>query len=952
MKSKLKRFISVLLAVFTVAGIFTVSAPTFAAEEAAEKDSFSLHKKLLHDIGILSYDIEERSTPLSRGQFMDMAMRLYHKELPSYEKAVTFNDVIPNYEFKDAVEAAYSAGIIKGVSENVFGVDLKIAPRDAVTVLLRILNYEKYIQGYGSYEDNFIRIAAEIDLIDNIDLTKEELSFEDAVQLIYNSTDIVPLELAEKTAGSIIYEAKDNNPLIYERLGIVQREGILTANGYTDLDGGEALSKGRVKVNGITYSSGSSGAEDFLGYNVHIYYDEETDTILHIYDDDTELTVVEVPGECTYSGGVLTYWNGDANKRERIDVGKEAIIVYNDKLVRNGEFSEDLFDLNIGEITIIEESIDGHTVVIIRDYTDIVFDRCIEEDDELIIINKFDSQNNIVISDNTRFNIKNEKGEKIEASGLKDGDVISAAVSMDGTAGRLIVNTESNKLTQAYVLSAEENRALIKTYVEEKHTYEENYFEYTKYFADKNKAEQIVKAGSEYTVYINTFGFVAYMSDDEDMSDFYAYIIKAFAYDSEPDEKGVIRVFRDDGKVGEYRFADNLKIDGISCKRMTNDEIIALLGVNNPNRSGLIYMSLTYDGEVKEIDTCLEETTEREADYSLYKSEREAEDTLYKIDGGEAVYASSIPNRRRYYIETKSFDTGMFITNNTKIFAIPRDSDAPDRFKIITSSSLLNDRCYNVKAYGRDDDSVAADVLLYFYYSRYSDDISTAEVTGSSSYANLPFERTYDTEAGIITKCKQEVNAETGDVEYAVEITNLRSSSKTVYYTEDEELIAGIEEGQLVRYFAVGGDLCYLEKLYSIPDKTFNTTARPIKWVNGAVSVPSYFITHDGNYLVDSYSASSTENPVFGVGRGVIVNNASTHIAYITYDNYLNGNTGENYRKYYTCSSVKVYKYNERGDELEVKSFDDIIAYNESSLLNTEVIVVTKNRAVIGIIMY
>ena len=120
--------------------------------------------------------------------------------------------------------------------------------------------------------------------------------------------------------------------------------------------------------------------------------------------------------------------------------------------------------------------------------------------------------------------------------------------------------------------------------------------------------------------------------------------------------------------------------------------MLSKLGLDSDTRSRLVYMSLNYDSKVRSIDTCLDETTERELDYTLYKQGREDENTLYKIDPREARWTTTTPDRTYYASETKSFNTGIFIGSNTIIMAIPRDSDDENRFKILTTASLVNGR--------------------------------------------------------------------------------------------------------------------------------------------------------------------------------------------------------------------------------------------------------------------
>ena len=411
-------------------------------------------------------------------------------------------------------------------------------------------------------------------------------------------------------------------------------------------------------------------------------------------------------------------------------------------------------------------------------------------------------------------------------------------------------------------------------------------------------------------------------------------------------------------------------IDGVNCKKKSNDEIIRMLIGADPEtdpaknkKSRIAYVSLTYDSEIKSIDTCLEDTEERENDYTLYKSQREADDTLYKIDKGGASYAPNIESRARYSSSTRSFNSGILMSTSPTILAIPRDSTDPRRFKVITTASLLNDRSYEVKAYGRDDDAIAPDIVIYYYWSRYSSDVNEAEPASAANkdtkFARLPFERSYDAETGIVTECMETVNPETDDVEMAVSITNVRTGTLIKFYTDDKNLTEGIKAGQIVRFATMGGDLCYLEKLYDIKEhKFYADNIRTMKWASGKPVVPSYYLDAEdleGNatYLLDNNSSSVPKYPVtYSVARAKIMSVASANLSFVTYADYQVGNVTENYWKKYMHSSLKVFSYNERNDSLETKSLDDLIAYDENALLSSEVVVVTKNQQVIGLLIY
>ena len=74
------------------------------------------------------------------------------------------------------------------------------------------------------------------------------------------------------------------------------------------------------------------------------------------------------------------------------------------------------------------------------------------------------------------FDIRDTSGKEMKIEDIPNEAVISAAVSLDGSCGYMIVN--QNKLTQAYALSAGEDKATFKLYSEEEHTYNETEYPY------------------------------------------------------------------------------------------------------------------------------------------------------------------------------------------------------------------------------------------------------------------------------------------------------------------------------------------------------------------------------------------------------------------------------------------------------------------------------------------
>lgn len=955
MAEKTSRIISAIIAMCLSASLFAVSAPVTAAEET---DNFEEQKLFLESIGILKFSTDENSD-VSRGQFTDMAMRSYIEELPSVSKTDVFNDVIPNYEFKDAVEAAYNNNIVRGMGDNDFGVNEMITPKAAVTIMLRILGYEPYIEQRGDFESNYISAAAQAGLLKKIDISQDKLSFGAAVQLMCNAVKIAPIK-ADTSSNSVSYYTEDGETLISDRLNIYEEKGVLTDTSCASLTGGAALEKGYVKIGGKTYRTGNTRANDFIGYNVHIYYKEldEGDTVLYIEDNKSDVTVIDGDSYSDYSDGTLSYYTSN-NSVKQIRIGTDAVIIYNGALVRGGQFDKSLFDVSIGNITVIKKFDDEHTAVIIKSYRDTVYDRYSDADNKYMLIDKYESDRNIPVEDEDMFDIRDTSGKEMKIEDIPHEAVISAAVSLDGSCGYMIVN--QNKLTQAYALSAGEDKATFKLYSEEEHTYNETEYPYCDDFIKHNKEKKTVKSGLEYMLYIDAFGYIAYAAPEKDVSDFYAYIIRCSWDDADPDKTLMLKLFKDDGKTETYKLSKNVKIDGINCKNKDSSIIINMLGLgadkaDDPGfdkKSKLVYVSLTFDSEIRSIDTCLEETDEREKDDSLYRDGREADNTLYKITSKNAMWVSSLSYKARYAMSTKAFNTGIFAAADTKIMAVPRDSDDPERFKMLTTDSFFNDRAYLVKAYSRDDERISPEIIVFYYHSRYSDDFDKAEDAVSARYAAIPFERPYDGAVTFVDKITHEYNEETSETDTVLYLTNLASGAALKFSINDEELLSdGIEQGDIVRYMTIGGSVCYLEKLYAFADRTFNPNPRPIKWnTNRQVTISSYYLFHNGTFLSDPYGAES-ETGTYSLARAVVTHKDDKYISYVTYDDYLQGNTGEKYRKRALLSSTKVYKYNDRNNSINKSDISGIVAYDDSSLAPTECLISVKSLAANSIIAY
>ena len=173
MKAKSTKALCTFLVFALVLGVMC----PFSVLAQSPDGGFADRCSLLRDIGILKFDITGETDTVSKAQFTDMAVRTFIKELPSVEMTETFTDVIPNYEYRDAIDAAAKHGIVRGDGTGAFGINDPLTPSQAVTIFLRILGYEEYVGWQGGFESNFLTVASKIGLTKNVDLTEQSVTF-------------------------------------------------------------------------------------------------------------------------------------------------------------------------------------------------------------------------------------------------------------------------------------------------------------------------------------------------------------------------------------------------------------------------------------------------------------------------------------------------------------------------------------------------------------------------------------------------------------------------------------------------------------------------------------------------------------------------------------------------------------------------------------------------------
>lgn len=116
----------------------------------------------------------------------------------------------------------------------------------------------------------YASIAATLSLSKGVSFGDDGLTGANAARLIFNTLN-TPVMKQTTYGAEERYERDKDSLLMNIRLDIYEERGVVTANALADIDGLN-MSKGSVKIDGVRYLEGSSGAGLLFGRNVKFYY--------------------------------------------------------------------------------------------------------------------------------------------------------------------------------------------------------------------------------------------------------------------------------------------------------------------------------------------------------------------------------------------------------------------------------------------------------------------------------------------------------------------------------------------------------------------------------------------------------------------------------------------------------------------------------------------------------
>ena len=479
---------------------------------------------------------------VTRGEFADaMALLLGLGNIQISPDGAFFLDVTEENSHRSSVMLALKIGYMTGYTDGTFRTEMSIKVRDAVRVLIKALGYNDV-----SGNKDLISVANSIGLLKGIrdmdlDLTRMTLA-----KLIDNALKVDFLNTAA-VGEYITYQSEKNESVLEGLHNIYTYTGVMTGNSDVRLDTSGDMGKSRIMVGDMVFSCENSAVWEYLGYKIKVYYTDED------ADDEYEViyaelygknTVVSVDAEDVLHINIRNIKYFDSDTEQNITEQFSGSL----SVVRNGQclfgFTGQDLSCDTGNYRLIDNNGDGEfEILFISDVKNYVVQNYSSFSE--ILSFKY-GEGNFSLKETAGRRVKITKnGERIEAGGLKEWDVVSILESKDGKTAEVLACSETVSATVDSISEASSEVIL-----------DGNAYRLDKQFM-KTERFSALKAGKEGKFYFNEYGKIVAFEAGATDTEAYGYLT-AYTLGKGIDESVQIKLLTTSSKLTIFELRDKI----------------------------------------------------------------------------------------------------------------------------------------------------------------------------------------------------------------------------------------------------------------------------------------------------------------------------------------------------------------------------------------------------------
>ncbi len=358
--------------------IFTASLlPAVALADPEQKPS-----GIVEGLGIMSASADGGYTQedtVSRAMFAQILVRMYGMGDSFYGGTLPYSDVKPTDWFYDSVGIVTELGYMRGTG-GLFRPDEPVDATTVVKAMLDLAGYRDYADTIGTQDRNYFSVAAQKGFTAGVSLEPGGTVTRGQMAKLAENTLFIDVLKLVSVGEKNTYEVMKKQNVLYDRMKIVERSGVITGFGNMLLDeGGEKPGAGQVMIDDTVYDDDSGiNFQDLFGMKGKYYLKEEDDTLTLVYADfsrgKNEVRTIREKDIDSAAGTSITYLDEETAKTERLTLASDVRVLYNARPL-SGFTGNDLIP-EYGEIRAVDNNNDGrYDVVMVWDYQTYVIER-------------------------------------------------------------------------------------------------------------------------------------------------------------------------------------------------------------------------------------------------------------------------------------------------------------------------------------------------------------------------------------------------------------------------------------------------------------------------------------------------------------------------------------------------------------------------------------------------
>lgn len=652
---------SIVTMLFVLVGLSSV-----VASAQANSDSFEADVEKYNALDITAIDMETTGitpeTAVSREEFAKVAARILDS---NYEAVVPYESGTDLSERDKGMLYLRSIGIVAGDGNGVYEPDRNITTAEAAKILGCIAGYsfgfdadiaakQGLLKGVGIYGNSEINYAQFITMLDN--LMEMDMFIMVNSSGTYRKTDVTVLENYK---------------------GILRKTGILEAHDDSSIYSYDGPGKGKAMILNEIFAVGEIDCESYIGQQVEFYYTMDKDQLVLKYLTPIKNTVkiLSHKNEPLFDAGAYTYIDDDG-RTKTLRIKSEIIYMYNGKKAD----TIDDFTPDCGTIILIDNNSDGtYDILHIVDKKLVVVSSKI--DNELKVIDEFDAEFNLELSDCERYKIYDKDGIELEFADIIPGDVLEVEKSQ-GTFPTIRITVIREEIAGT-IEEINDSTGCGKVAIS------------GTFYKRSERFNQLVKAGElanefalgkECKAFLNSYGEIVYLASANVDELRTGYVIR-FAEKGGIQREARMQLLDQSGSLEILTFAKRVRTDNGILKGEN-------IGAETFPNKCLVRFKTDIHGAISE----------------LYYPSKDSETFKIVCDGSWYFRRSAFGRFFAKKYGEDNFVLGCTLDNNAKIFYIGGDN--PENYSVLSATQLTTASNYDVVGCSTKGLSGIADVVL------------------------------------------------------------------------------------------------------------------------------------------------------------------------------------------------------------------------------------------------